>query len=134
MVRWHETTIWEWSSGVLVAPGGRKSDWLWRGIFFSFVYFFIGVIQSCKKWKINFQKATNFFDKNFATGQKPRMGVRSWSYTTLVMVILPKMVNNYFSLIFGPRHLLLNFKILSIAWQCVHYICFQVKKNVFFCV
>ncbi len=36
--------------------------------------------------------------QNVALGQKPRMRVRTWSYTPLVMAILPKMVKENWSL------------------------------------
>jgi hypothetical protein len=50
------------------------------------------IYNAVKGEKMNFRKVKNFFDKIVALGQKPRMGVRPWSYTPLVMVILPKMV------------------------------------------
>ena len=48
--------------------------------------------------KLNLRIVKIFLYQNVALGQKPRMGVKPWSYTPLVMVILPKMVKYHFLL------------------------------------
>ena len=45
------------------------------------------MLNAVKMKKKTFEKFKNFLIKNVALGQKLRMGVRSWSYTPLVLVI-----------------------------------------------